>query len=1333
MSNSGQPADAKGNLEEILQVALSHSLLSQADVNQVLQSVGGTRENVVPQAFARQAIQLGKLTLFQAKLLLSKDPSALSIGPYLILDKIGQGGMGSVYKARHKSMDRIVALKVLRRRDGFSQETIKRFQREVLAAAKLIHPNIVTAFDAGEQNGLHFLVMEYVSGGDLKSLLDQRGPLSVAQALNYTQQVARGMQYAHDKQIIHRDIKPANLLLDSDGCVKILDLGLARIIREETQDELQTRGLTADGALMGTVDYLSPEQSLDTKTADMRSDIYSLGCTLYTLLTGEAVYPAGTLVQKILAHREAAIPSLRLRRSDIPEALDQLFQQMIAKSPAARPQSMASVAEVLQRIAAGGDVSDVVPKAYAPLSTTSEDAFLETLIVGSGDTVKETDLPAASLVASPNKPLPSAVRPALAHRRKTKRSKLALWQVGAWLGAGVGVIGLIMWMLLFSQEAAETDLGMNEPRPQPKATTPSETPKTNNEQASVVNSPTPPSPNDPNANKLDGGMTPNDAPSNVSDAPEVPEVPPEPEPPKPLTGTLPGSGSADGRSSDLPPSSSEIESRVLVVGLGSGEIADLNSALQIARPNDEILIRHRGPLELASIDLTDKTPLTIRGDNLGDRDFWPIIRQATSSTNSTAGDLPAQAWIYGDNLNLKFKNLHLGVGGYTRAQLDSVFACTQGSIELENCTFTAAPDETSQLPTGPTYPFLRSNGADKHNVSIRFLNTIIRGGRIENLARLDGAASIFVNFDNVLWAGGEGDLVHLGHETSSAAFECNRSILYNPRSLCGIQPTRIAGPQLKDAFDLELKNTIINFFAADEGHLARFVGRDDKRLNYDEWAKYVKIRVDGLLLSQTDSLMPVRDKKSTLKSFLDAFGISSGKLSITNPHFRVYPSSRELHEIDARDFLTELSDSESRKNLRGMDTKNLGLDQNSLPPVLACVMEEGRNTASLATTPRGRPRILVVDSAKGPYKTLEAALRDLSDDDIIEIADDKTYIPSRNFDLSSGSGVMNLENVPHLNIRAAIGKSPTVLLSDSMQYQAGKFLQQSAADNSLPPLLMLYASCRAIKIDGITFRSDINRPNSKHYFIHTSASCMRITNCSFLNFANSKPPIMEDTFGGMVVVRPLSWEASNDRSDLHGGMLWIENSVFNNGPPREQNQVSNQGEPSSAFGYAGRADLLSESFIFRNCFFGPHATALNSVSSTPNQWICFEGCTIMGKPFSLNRPRKVRSIEFTNNFVLALTNPIPCNPASLLDELTENGHGNAVLMDDNLVVPQFRNLGALRLMPGDALKNKPVYKYLPPASSSEVENIFYLKPNSELRLEGDDKELVGFRPSRARL
>jgi len=261
--------------------------------------------------------------------------------------------MGQVYKALHRRMDRLVAIKTLPAGSMKDPAAVARFEREVRAAAKLRHPNIVAADDADHANGVHFLVMEFVDGHDLSAVIKKHGSTTIADAANYMLQAARGLEFAHAQGVVHRDIKPANLLLDEKGVVKILDLGLARI--DAGVEPAPQAELTGTGAIMGTVDYMAPEQSLDTRSADAKADVYSLGCTWYRLVTGDPPFRGETVVQKILAHREQPVPSPAAVRLEMPPAHDALCRRMMAKQPADRP-SMTEVVKELEEVAnAGGE------------------------------------------------------------------------------------------------------------------------------------------------------------------------------------------------------------------------------------------------------------------------------------------------------------------------------------------------------------------------------------------------------------------------------------------------------------------------------------------------------------------------------------------------------------------------------------------------------------------------------------------------------------------------------------------------------------------------------------------------------------------------------------------------------------------------------------------------------------------------------------------------------------------------------------------------------------------------------------------------------------------
>jgi serine/threonine protein kinase len=337
-------------------------------------------------------------------------PQLMDHPRYQIVRELGRGGMGVVYEAEHKMMHRRVALKIISSSLLNNAEAVARFHSEVENAARLAHPNIVTAHDAEQVGDLHMLVTEYVEGTDLASVLKQRGPLPIADACRYIPQATLGLQHAHEKGMIHRDIKPANLMLTPKGQVKILDFGLARL----TGDQGQGEGLTKANAFMGTPEYVAPEQANDARHADIRSDIYSLDCTLYCLLTGRPPFVGATALTVVMAQVEKEPAPVQQFRAAVPAELSAVVMKMLKKDAGQRYQTPLEVARALmpfcpgkgqpgkaKAVSAGGPTVAAEPTPPSPAAKA----------------------PARKVSASPAMPLTESARPVVERKRKSGKPK----------------------------------------------------------------------------------------------------------------------------------------------------------------------------------------------------------------------------------------------------------------------------------------------------------------------------------------------------------------------------------------------------------------------------------------------------------------------------------------------------------------------------------------------------------------------------------------------------------------------------------------------------------------------------------------------------------------------------------------------------------------------------------------------------------------------------------------------------------------------------------------------------------------------------------------------
>jgi serine/threonine protein kinase/Leucine-rich repeat (LRR) protein len=385
------PVDAITSAAELVAVLRRYALLTPAQLGQL--TAGPANSATDPKALAGELLRRSWLTAYQLDQLFAGRGHELVLGGYVLLERLGEGGMGQVFKARHHKLGQVVALKLIRPERLADPAALRRFRREIQAAAQLEHRHIVRAHDAEEVAGTAFLVLEYVAGIDLGKLVQQQGPLPADRACDYIRQAALGLQHAFEKGLVHRDVKPSNLLLSSPPSpprgegrpvVKLLDLGLARLSHAAGADS--STMLTEDGAVMGTPDFMAPEQAEESHTVDIRADIYSLGCTLYFLLAGRPPFAGGTLAQKLRKHMLDEPPPPEGLHDE--PGLAAVLRKMLAKRPEDRYQTPAEVAGALAALTA-----DAPPlRAPAPPAETLDSGPGDLLAAG---TIEQAESPEA--------------------------------------------------------------------------------------------------------------------------------------------------------------------------------------------------------------------------------------------------------------------------------------------------------------------------------------------------------------------------------------------------------------------------------------------------------------------------------------------------------------------------------------------------------------------------------------------------------------------------------------------------------------------------------------------------------------------------------------------------------------------------------------------------------------------------------------------------------------------------------------------------------------------------------------------------------------------------
>lgn len=322
------------SLNEVIELLIRLPILTEPEGRSVQQRA--LERGLTVEQLLKGLEHVKRLTAFQSKVILGGKGKTLRFGPFVLMKLLGKGGMGTVYQAKQRETKRVVAVKVMTDKAS-SHNNLRRFLRESRTAIMLDHPNIVGAYSAGTVGNIHYMEMELVEGQDLSALVKTRGAVPYPRALDFTMQAAKGLQYAHEQGIIHRDIKPSNLFLHQEKSVKVLDMGLARFDPRVTD---VSEHLTRTGQVLGTINYMSPEQATDGKNVDHRTDIYSLGCTFYYLLATKPPYKLKDRIRTLMSHQQSPIPSLRAVNAALPRSADLLLQRMMAKNPNDRYRSM---------------------------------------------------------------------------------------------------------------------------------------------------------------------------------------------------------------------------------------------------------------------------------------------------------------------------------------------------------------------------------------------------------------------------------------------------------------------------------------------------------------------------------------------------------------------------------------------------------------------------------------------------------------------------------------------------------------------------------------------------------------------------------------------------------------------------------------------------------------------------------------------------------------------------------------------------------------------------------------------------------------------------------
>lgn len=1264
------------SLTEFAERIIAIGLVTEADLFEVEENWESPPESV--EEFANELVRQKKITKYQAKLVYNAKDQSIILGNYLILDKLGAGGMGQVYLAKHRRMGRLVAIKVLSTKIK-KESTIARFQHETQAASRLSHPNIVAAFDAGEADGVHYLVMEYAKGADLKHIIQSRGPLAVAEAVDYVRQVALGLAYAHQEGIIHRDIKPSNLLLGDDHVIKVLDLGLARI-DDDNSDEGRNR-LTTTGSVMGTMDYMAPEQAVDAKRADARSDIYSLGCTFYYLLTGEIPYACDALIQKILAHRSGPIPDLRTKRSDVPAGIVAAFEKMVAKDPAARFQTMSEVAEALQPVR---ELQPVPVAAVVAMPAVAVPAAAMSPAAMSPAAVPAAAVPAAAEISTKSVLDGSSVETALPVRAKVSAASTIVKQArsetltdiravpepgGRGLNrtstrAGIAAVVVVLvlagaWLLVSNRGEKAGDATANKKPAKTESAQDDEGESSLSE--TIVVSTAAPAQEAPEA--ATPAMPAADSAATATPTPAVeqastPATPPSTEQPAPAAAT-PSTAQPAPAATPPPnatPAAPSQPTQTLIVGTRPEDVPDLRTAFDRARPGDTILIRHRGPLDFDPVDLTGKTPLTIKGATEKGVDFWPIIRQASLRLDEKPEKRPAL--FRGETLDLTLEKVHLALAGMKRHDLDAVFSLGSGRVNILDCTVTVGAQRTSVEDPGPPIPLVRVADKSAGPVEVSLRQSLLRGEPLRSCVVAADAPSVTVSADHVAWAGGAGPWIDLGDMRGTLSATLDHATIYNAVGLLRWHDETVMPTRPVPAATIRCQQSL--FVGANPGQHVLIDWKTGASASGLADAAATGVFVwegDGNVCHRFAGYFREGTKPAALTAWRSLWNQTSATFHReADPMFRVWPERTVLQETTAWDLQSRFAKGGTK--FRDLE-KTVVTPHERLPVALPLVLTRPiLLLPELMGVPRGRPNVLRVHQKDGPFKTLEAAFAVVQDDQTIEIADNGPYMPRKSFIKSTANGVLD-SPVDYLCLRAAEGTYPVLVLRDDIHEGT---VPPQLYDESSPYgealSLLSVRKRRYIQLDGLHFRMQTSEATLRGFTRFLTLDGFRCSNCTFVT--SPKSLFVHGIDGPLQV-------------------FWLENNVYSVSDPNDLVIYA-----AGTYGRHEDSDLY-----FSNCVFTGPALKYFSSSRPRRLWLYVARNMFFGTVGDLNN-LDVTRIDCVENVVLSSAPPFRSDDAAIFRGIQPRGARNALWTGTRQLATQERNEGGNRFFPGPVIKLPPI-------------------------------------------